>query len=193
MYSKHLIVNDGSDWKEVKDVGELLPYFRRSIFGLALSIKTIYLSDLSGLMISAKKTNSTWKSDFEKQKKGDSLNTVLATINIVTKEQVVDIRNVSTDLEKFHDVPELAMDITDEGDWTIQIDNIVFSCEDFFCLFAYDFDSSLLKLFSILCSFNQFVGIKSKLILGASTVYTINIQLGGGNIDSISFAQVLFK
>jgi len=52
MYRKHLIVNDCSNWEIIKDIREILPYFRIAIFLLALCIKSIDLCDLPCFMIS---------------------------------------------------------------------------------------------------------------------------------------------
>ena len=67
MNGENSLINYCSNGQEVKHVSELLPNFRRPVFALALRVKSINLSNLSRLMISAKKTNTGWKSDFEQE------------------------------------------------------------------------------------------------------------------------------
>jgi hypothetical protein len=112
MDREDLIVNDCAYRDKVKDICKHLPYLWISILLLALSIEAIDLSDLPCLVVSAKKTDSVRVSDLVKQQESHRLNAMMASINIVSEEQVVDIRNVSSNFEHLHHVPELSVDIS---------------------------------------------------------------------------------
>jgi hypothetical protein len=58
----------------------------------------------------------------------------------LTKEEVVCIRTESSNLENLDHVEELAMDITDHGDWSSDVDHIAFLHQQFLGFEAYSFD-----------------------------------------------------
>lgn len=119
MDCKGFVVDYSSNRKEVKHICELLPDLRWAVLALTLCIKTIYLSDLSSLVVATQQADAIWISNFKKKEQSHCFNAVLAAINIVTKKEVVNIWNVTTNLEELYHVPELAVDIAYQGDGTI--------------------------------------------------------------------------
>lgn len=63
-------------------------------------------------MVTTENGNSVREADFKRNEQRHCLNTVVATINVITHEQVVCIRGLSTNLEQFTQVMELAVNIT---------------------------------------------------------------------------------
>jgi len=64
MNTEYSRVNRGCYRQKIKQVCEQLPYYRTSVFPLALSKESIHLSCLSSLMIASKQSKSIWVSKF---------------------------------------------------------------------------------------------------------------------------------
>lgn len=74
------IFNDSGEWKIIEKLSKCFPNITVAVFSTTFVIKSIDLSDLSWLMISSQNNNSIFISDFEGNKKSDSLNTVMTLI-----------------------------------------------------------------------------------------------------------------
>jgi len=72
----------------------------------------LHLSDLTAFVVAAENRDSVREANLERDKEGHSLDTVVATIDIVTHEQVVGVGRLSTDLKELEQIMELTMDIT---------------------------------------------------------------------------------
>ena len=71
MYTKYLVINNGSESQVVKNVRAVSPHVDRTVFPKALVIKAIHLGDLSALMIASNKSDSFRIPDLQGQKKED--------------------------------------------------------------------------------------------------------------------------
>lgn len=134
MQTENLRSNNCSQRKVVEQLSKLLPNFSISILSQAFIIKPVNLSDLSALMISSEDSQSLWISDFQSNKQSDSLNWVIASINVISHEQVISIRGLSSNLEKFAQVMELSMDITTDSNWCWNTLNVWLLNQNFFGL-----------------------------------------------------------
>ena len=65
MYAKDFIINDCSKRKIVKNFGAVLPRIGISILLVDLIIEAVDCSDLSGFVVTSKKSNSVRMFDFE--------------------------------------------------------------------------------------------------------------------------------
>jgi len=117
MQTENLRSNDCSQRKVVEQLSKLLPHFSISILPQAFIIEPVNLSDLSALMVASKDGQSLWISHFQSDKESDSLNRVIASINVISHEQVISIRGLSSNLKKFAQVVELSMDVTTNSYW----------------------------------------------------------------------------
>lgn len=72
MKTEDLILNNRGNRKGIKEICKVLPDVGISILSKALIVKPIYLSDLSGLMVSSEDSNSFLKSDFKGNEQSDS-------------------------------------------------------------------------------------------------------------------------
>ena len=72
----------------------------------------LHLSDLSALVISSKDGDSISKTHLEGNKEGHSLHRVVATIDVISHEEIVSVGRAATDLEELAQVVELTVDIT---------------------------------------------------------------------------------
>jgi hypothetical protein len=116
MKTENLVIDQGSEGEVVKEVGEILPDISVSVFAKTFVVETVDLGDLTGLVVSSEDGDSLRVSDLEGDEKSDGLNRVVTSVNIITHEKVVGIGVGSTNLEELHQVVELAVDITTDGD-----------------------------------------------------------------------------
>ena len=94
----------------------------------------LHLCDLSALVVTSQNGDSVLEAHLQAHQQRHCLHAVVATIDIVAHEQVVCIRRTSTNLKQFHQVVELAMNVTTDGDWALDGLDIHFSVQDFFSL-----------------------------------------------------------
>lgn len=102
MYAENLVINDGSQWQEIKDLSAVPPHVNRAVLPQALIVETVDLGDLSALMISSNQGNSVSVPDFQGQQEQESLNRVEASVHEVSHEDVVGLGAVSSHLEELH-------------------------------------------------------------------------------------------
>lgn len=134
MQTENLWSNYCSQRKVVEQLSELLPNFSISILPQAFIIEPVNLRDLSALMITSKDGQSLWISDFQSDKQSDSLNRIIASINVISHEQVIGIRGLSSNLEKFTQVVELTMNVTTDSYWCWNTLHVWLLDQDFFGL-----------------------------------------------------------
>ena len=138
--AEYLIVYQGSEGQVIEQVGKIFPDIGVPVFAKAFIIKAVDLGNLTGLVIAAEDSDSLRISDLESNKQGDSLDRVVATIDIVacpssvtvasnkasrlTHEEVIGIWIGTTDTEQLHQVVELAMDVATYRDWAFLHDSV---------------------------------------------------------------------
>ena len=132
MEAEDLVIDEGSEWEIVEEVGEELPDVCIAIFAQALVVEAVHLCNLSGLVVTAKDGDSGGVSNLEGNEEGNGFDGVVASINVVacvsgqfsgdygealwkyrhTHEEVVCVWIWSADSEELHEIMELAMDIS---------------------------------------------------------------------------------
>lgn len=99
MDAEDLVVNDGGQAQVVKDLSAVSPHIYRAVLLQALIVKSIHLSNLSGLMVATNQGNAIGVSHFQCKQQKESLNTIVSSINEVSKEKVVGVGALATNLE----------------------------------------------------------------------------------------------
>ena len=96
MQTEELILDNCCQGKVIEEFSEAFPDVGVAVFSTALIVKSIDLSDLSGLMISSEDGDSVFVSDFESEEEGDGLNGMVTyigngdtSVNIVAHKQIV--------------------------------------------------------------------------------------------------------
>lgn len=74
MEAENLIFNNSCEWKVIEEFCELFPDVCVTVFPQALIIKSVYLGDLSALMIASEDGESILEADLKGNKKSHSLN-----------------------------------------------------------------------------------------------------------------------
>lgn len=99
MHGENLLIDDGSDGKAVEAIGEGLPQLD-VVPALALVVESVDPVDRSTLVVAAENEEVLGVLDLVGQQQADSLERLLASIYIVTEEQVVGFRRKTTILEE---------------------------------------------------------------------------------------------
>lgn len=96
-----MIINEGGEGEEIKEVGEESPDVGVSVFAEAFIVEAIDLGDLPGLVIPAKDCYAVSVAQFESNKQRHCLDRVVASIDVVAHEEVVRVWRVSSNAEEF--------------------------------------------------------------------------------------------
>ena len=63
-------------------------------------------------MVTAENGDSVGEAHLESDKKGDSLNTIITTVDVIAHEEIVGVGRLTTNLEEFAKIVELTVDVT---------------------------------------------------------------------------------
>ena len=85
-------------------------------------------------MVTSQNSDSVLEADLKGNQEGHSLNRVVATIDVVTHEEVVSVRGLSSDLEQLAQVVELSVDVTADGHGGAHLLHVRLVYQNFFCL-----------------------------------------------------------
>jgi hypothetical protein len=118
VHTKDLFVNDSSTRKAVETVSECLPELD-SEAPLAFIIEAIDPVNGSTFVISTEDKEVFGVLDFVSQKQADCLEALLATVNVVAKENVIGLRREATVLKQTQQVVVLSVYISTDLDWCL--------------------------------------------------------------------------
>ena len=131
MKTEDLVLDDGSQREIVEQVSEGSPDVGRTVLAHALVVKAVDLCNLARFVISSQDVHALGVADLVAEEKRDSFDRVVATIDVVTHEEIVRIGWEATDLEQFHQIVELAVDIAANSNGGLDGVDIAFLAEDF--------------------------------------------------------------
>ena len=81
--AEDLVVDEGGERQVVEEVGEVLPDVCVAVLTEALVVKAVDLGDLARLVVSTEDGDTLWVADLEGNEEGNSLDGVVATVDIV--------------------------------------------------------------------------------------------------------------
>ena len=111
MHGEDLLINDGGNGQAVEAVGKCLPQLD-VVASLALIVESVDAVDGRTLVVAAQDEEVFGVLDLVCQEKADGLEGLLATVDVVTKEEVVCLRGESTVLEETEKIVVLAVNVT---------------------------------------------------------------------------------
>ena len=102
---------DSCNWQCVECVDERLPDLHITT-PLAFVVESVHSGDVGAFVVAAKQEEVLWVSNLVAQKQQDSFETLLATVDVVTEEEVVGLWRETTVLEETEEVVVLAVNVT---------------------------------------------------------------------------------
>jgi hypothetical protein len=111
VHGEDLLINDGRDGQAVEAVGKSLPKLD-VVASLALVVETVDAVDGRALVVTAQNEEVLGVLDLVRQQQADGLERLLATVDVVTEEEVVGLGREATVFEETEKVVVLAVDIT---------------------------------------------------------------------------------
>ena len=104
MKATHLVVNEGGEGEEIKEVGEESPHIGVSVFSKALVVKAVYLCNLPRFVVPAKDCYAVPVAKLESDEQRHGFDRIIAAIDVVAHEEVIGIRRISPDAEKLREI-----------------------------------------------------------------------------------------
>jgi len=147
--TEDLVLNQGSEGEIVKEVGEGFPNVGVSILAETLVIESIDLSNLTRLVVSAEDGNAILIADLKGDQEGHGLDRVVTAIDVVTHEEIVRVGRVAADAEELHEIVELTVNITTDGDGAAHRLDVGLFHQDLACLLAKSLDIGLRELLAL--------------------------------------------
>lgn len=144
MHTEDFSADHSGEREVVKYVGAVLPGVTITVFALALVVESVDLGDLATLVVSAEECHVLWVPRLEEHEERETLETVVATVNIVTHENVVGAGTLAALVEELKEVVELAVDVATDSDRGRDRLHIGLFDEDFLHIFAEQFELILL-------------------------------------------------
>jgi hypothetical protein len=111
VHGEDLLIDDGSDGQAVEAVGESLPQLD-VVSSLALIVETVDAVDRGALVVTAENEEVLRVLDLVCEEQADCLQRLLATIDVVTEEEVVGLWGEAAIFEEPQQVVVLAVDIS---------------------------------------------------------------------------------
>lgn len=87
MKTKDLIIDEGGEGKIVEEIGEVFPNVRVAVLAKTFIIEAINLGDLTRFVIATKDGDALGISYLQSHKESNSLNGIIAAIDIIAFEQ----------------------------------------------------------------------------------------------------------
>jgi hypothetical protein len=111
VHGENLLIDDGGNGETVEAVGESLPELD-VVTALALIIETIDTIDRGALVVATQNEEVFGILDLVSEQKADSLERLLATVDVVTQEEVVGLGRETAIFEETQEIVVLTVDVT---------------------------------------------------------------------------------
>lgn len=110
MHSENLLINNSGNGKAVETIGESFPQLN-IVAALALIVETVDAVDGGTLVVTSQDEKVLRVLDFVGEQKADCLERLLASVYVVTQEEVIGLGRKTTVLEESEQVIILTMNI----------------------------------------------------------------------------------
>ena len=94
-------LDEGGEGEVIKEIGEVTPYVGVPVFSETFVVESIHLGNLSGFVVPAKDSDAIAIPEFHGHQKGDGLDGIVASVDVITHEEVVGVRRVAADAKQF--------------------------------------------------------------------------------------------
>ena len=111
VHAQHRVVNDSGEAEAVEDLDAGLPNGGGAVFFEALVVEAVHLRDLPGLVVAANQRHALRIAHLECEQQQEGFDRVVAAVDKVSHEDIVDRGHLTADVEELKQVVELAVDV----------------------------------------------------------------------------------
>ena len=133
--AEDLVLDDGGQWQVIEQICEVLPHVCVAVLAEAFVIEAVDLGDLATLVIAPKNGDPVLEAHFQANQQCDCLYTIVASVDVVSHEQVVCVGRASSYLKELHQVVELPVDVATDGHRALDRLHVDLALQDFFRLY----------------------------------------------------------
>ena len=130
MHAENFLIDQSSHRQSIENITENLPK-SDGVSSLTLVIESINTVDLSTLVIASQKEEVLRILDFVAEKKGNGLDWLLASVDIVSEEEVVGLWWESPIFENPKKIVILTVHVSTDLDWGLKLKEVGLTKEDF--------------------------------------------------------------
>lgn len=125
MDAEKLLVHDSSEGQAAKgfDTGLVDGL---GVLVLALELKGEVVGQMTALVVAAQQPERLGVVNLERPQVQDALDGKVATVNVITEEEVARLGRVAADLEQLHQVVVLSVDVTADSDRGVHLEQVGF-------------------------------------------------------------------
>lgn len=99
-----MVFDKGGEGEVVEKVGEISPHVRIAVLAEAFVVEAVHLRDLPRFVVTAEDCYSIAVPQLESDEEGDSFDGVIASVNVISHEEVVCVGRVAADAEEFRKI-----------------------------------------------------------------------------------------
>ena len=140
--AEDLVVDDSRDRETVEALNKLLPELQR-VASLALVVEAIDPVDGAALVVATEEEEVLGVLDLVGQEETDDFEVLLASVDVVSQEEVVRLRREVANLEDSEQIDVLAVDVACDDEGHVEFQQVWLADEDLLTLFNQHFDLSL--------------------------------------------------
>lgn len=108
----------------VEDTAAVFPYIGAAILLLAFIVEAVNSRNLTRLVVSSQQRDLIGPASLQRQKESESFQTVITSIDKISHKHVIGVGEVSASAEELHQIIELTMNISTNGNWAANRLNI---------------------------------------------------------------------
>jgi hypothetical protein len=128
--------DEGAQSQIVEHFAAIPPDVCAAIFPDTLVVETIDGRDLPRFVIASNERDPVRIANLQAKKQQERLERIEAAVDEIAHEEVICVRYVAAHAEELHQVMELTVNVTADGDWGVDGDHIAFFDEQFSCFVA---------------------------------------------------------
>lgn len=84
METEYLVVDESGEGQEVKEISEVFPDIRVTVFPQTLVVETVHLGDLTRFVVAAEDGDTLRITDLQSDEESHGLDGIVTTVDIIT-------------------------------------------------------------------------------------------------------------
>jgi len=126
MQAEDLVIDNGSDWEIVEEVGKNLPHVGSALLLEAFVLEALDLSDLPALVVASQNGKALPVAHLQSDECGHTLHAVESSVDLIAHEELIGVGEEAADFEEFDQVVLLSMHVTADSNWDVHRLHVAF-------------------------------------------------------------------